>query len=113
MAKKNNWDFSEMQATLVKDTEQTISRGYQQLADGGNEQEQRPAAPVQQTEQEPAPQKTMAVQEQTKGVQTYIPMSQYKRMNAQKIERNETLGNLFNEAIALWLDVQEGKKKIM
>ncbi len=50
--------------------------------------------------------------EQTKGVQTYIPMSQYLRMNTIKCHRGTTIASLAAEAIALWLDVQEGKTKV-
>ena len=51
-------------------------------------------------------------QEPTKGVQTYIPMSMYRRLNDLKLSRGETIGNLVIQAIDLWLDVQEGTKKV-
>lgn len=50
--------------------------------------------------------------EPTKGVQTYIPMSQYIRLNNIRAVRGETIGNLVAQSIALWLDVQEGKNKV-
>lgn len=52
------------------------------------------------------------VKEPTKGVQTYIPMSQYIRLNNIRAVRGETIGNLVAQSIALWLDVQEGKAKV-
>ena len=53
----------------------------------------------------PAP----APAEPTKGVQTYIPMSQYRRLNDIKLTRRENIADLAAQAINLWLDVQEGK----
>ena len=50
--------------------------------------------------------------EPTKGVQTYIAVSMYRRLSDIKLTRGETIGNLVAEAVALWLDVQEGKQKV-
>ena len=62
---------------------------------------------------QPAPQVSQPKpQEPTKGVQTYIPMSMYRRLNDLKLSRGETIGNLVIQAIGLWLDVQEGTKKV-
>ena len=52
-------------------------------------------------------------QEPTKGVQTYIPMSLYRRLNDIKLTRGDTIANLVAEAVALWVDVQEGKRLLM
>ena len=51
-------------------------------------------------------------QEPTKGVQTYIPMSLYRRLNDIKLTRRENIAALVEQAIELWLDVQEGKRKV-
>ena len=51
---------------------------------------------------------TQKAGESTKGIQTYIPMSMYRRLNDMKLTRGETIGNLVAEAVAFWLDVQEG-----
>lgn len=74
--KSNNWNLREMQETLVKDTEQRISDGFQEIASAsvepkptenvGGEKPQPSALSLQPSEKEP-----------TKGVQTYIPMSMY------------------------------------
>ena len=48
--------------------------------------------------------------EPTKGVQTYIPMSMYRRLNDQKLTRGENIASLVAQAIELWLDVQESKE---
>ena len=111
MAKKNNWNLQEMQETLVKDTEQRISDGFQEIASAsaepkatdniGGEKTQTSTISPQTSEQEP-----------TKGVQTYIAVSMYRRLSDIKLTRGETIGNLVAEAVALWLDVQEGKQKV-
>lgn len=60
----------------------------------------------------PFPDDGLPKKEPTKGVQTYIPMSQYIRLNNIRAVRGETIGNLVAQSIALWLDVQEGKCKV-
>ena len=103
-----------MQETLVKDTEQRISDGLQEIAnEQGGEKDNPPLIPRggrkapslgrvgEGSEQEP-----------TKGVQTYIPMSMYRRLNDIKLTRRENIAALVAQAIGLWLDVQEGKQKV-
>ena len=99
MVKKNNWNLQEMQETLIKDTEQRISDGFQEIASV-----ESVAVLQQPSDQQP--------KEQTKGVQTYIPMSMYRRLNDIKLTRRENIAALVAQAIELWLDVQEGKQKV-
>ena len=103
MAKKSSgWNLQEMQETLVKDTEQRISDGFQEIVEEqGGEKHQPSALSHQPSEKEP-----------TKGVQTYIPMSMYRRLNDIKLTRRENIAALVAQAIELWLDVQEGKQKV-
>ena len=98
-----------MQETLVKDTEQRISDGFQEIVSAsaelkpteniGGEKTQPSSVSHQTSEKEP-----------TKGVQTYIPMSMYRRLNDIKLTRRENIAALVAQAIELWLDVQEGKR---
>lgn len=104
--KSNQWDFSEMQDSLVKDHEKKISQGFEQIKNGQGTEIPSPATANRQQQNQAKP------QEPTKGVQTYIPMSQYIRLNNIRAVRGETIGNLVAQAIGLWLDVQEGKKKV-
>ena len=95
-----------MQKTLVKDTEQSIEQGFKEIANdsvpsGSAASVESVAVPQQPSEQEP-----------TKGVQTYIPMSMYRRLNDIKLTRRENIAALVSQAIELWLDVQEGKAKV-
>ena len=109
MTKKNNWNLQEMQETLVKDTEQRISDGFQEIAEEqGGEKHQPSAISPQPSSISPQP----SEQEPTKGVQTYIPMLMYRRLNDIKLTRRENIAALVAQAIALWLDVQEGKQKV-
>ena len=100
--KSSGWNLQEMQGTLVKDTEQSISDGFQEIAEEqGGEKHHTSAISPQPSEQEP-----------TKGVQTYIPMSMYRRLNDIKLTRRENIAALVSQAIELWLDVQEGKVQV-
>jgi len=102
---KNNWNLQDMQETLVKDTEQRIEQGFESIKnENGGSFVVKPA-----TEAPVPPMKDEQQAEPTKGVQTYIPMSMYRRLNDIKLTRGETIANLVAEAVALWLDVQEGK----
>lgn len=103
MTKKgNNWNLQEMQETLVKDTEQRIEQGFEGIRNGENNGMFVP---------EPTPTKDEPKEaEPTKGVQTYIPMSVYRRLNDIKLTRRENIAALVAQAIELWLDVQEGKQ---
>ena len=102
--KKNGWNLQELQETLVKDTEQRIEHGFEEIKKEQSGGESKPETAPQASQPKP--------QEPTKGVQTYIPMSMYRRLNDLKLSRGETIGNLVIQAIDLWLDVQEGTKKV-
>ena len=106
MSNKKPFNFGD--APLVQDTERTVESGYEAIEQ--KEQGGGVAVPQQQTEQAPAEQKPA---EPTKGVQTYIPMSQYRRLNDIKLTRRENIADLAAQAINLWLDVQEGKKIVV
>ena len=105
-----------MQETLVKDTEQRISDGFHEIANEQQVGEHQPSAIAPQPS--PLSPQTSSIspqtseQEPTKGVQTYIPMSMYRRLNDIKLTRRENIAALVAQAIELWLDVQEGKQKV-
>ena len=103
----NRKPFNFGDAPLVQDTERTVESGYEAIEQ--KEQGGGVAVPQQQAEQAPAEQKPA---EPTKGVQTYIPISQYRRLNDIKLTRGENIADLAAQAIYLWLDVQEGKRTI-
>ena len=105
-----------MQETLVKDTEQRISDGFQEIASGQGGENHQPSdirhhtSAIEHQTSSVSPQPSE--QEPTKGVQTYIPMSMYRRLNDIKLTRRENIAALVAQAIELWLDVQEGKQKV-
>ena len=93
----------------MKDTEQRISDGFHEIASGQSGEKHKPSAlSPQPSAISPQP----SDQEPTKGVQTYIPMSMYRRLNDIKLTRRENIAALVAQAIELWLDVQEGKRKV-
>lgn len=104
MGNKNNWDAEAMKGTLISDMEKEVRDGISGLAAGEQNAGGDVAMASQQTEQKPE-----KPAEPTKGVQTYIPMSMYRRLNDIKLTRGENISQLVEQAIALWLDVQEGK----
>ena len=125
--KSSGWNLQEMQETLVKDTEQRINDGFQEIASAsaepkpteniGGEKTQTSSISPQTSEQEPQarpqkPVKDIKHMGDVKGVQTYITLDDYQRLSYVKIRRGGTIANLVAEAIELWLDVQEGKQKV-
>jgi len=117
MAKKSNgWNLQELQETLVKDTEQSIEQGFKEIANEQQVGEHQPSAispqPSSIIHQPSSLSPQPLEQEPTKGVQTYIPMSMYRRLNDIKLTRRENIAALVAQAIGLWLDVQEGKRKV-
>lgn len=126
----NKFNFADVRKKAVAKAEKELEQGLEQIAEqGGGAPANRPtpnrptpmplpaeggeSMPAGKTAGEtagdaaatPAP----APAEPTKGVQTYIPMSQYRRLNDIKLTRRENIADLAAQAINLWLDVQEGK----
>ena len=90
-------------APLVKQTERTIVNGYQAI------EEKEQGGGVQQHPTITIPSPTGGQQkaaEPTKGVQAYIPMSMYRKLNDLKYTRGVTIGNLLVQAIGEWLETQ-------
>lgn len=107
MGSKNNWDADAMKGTLISEMEKEVRDGISGLATGEQNAGGDVAMASQQTEPESA-----KPAEPTKGVQTYIPMSLYRRLNDIKLSRGENIAALAAQAIELWLDVQEGKVRL-
>ena len=130
----NKFDFGKVRERAVAKANQELEQGLEQMVEQRptpnpslNGGESIPAAPVEAalatptaegTAGTPAPAGNAAATptaaatapaEPTKGVQTYIPMSQYRRLNDIKLTRRENIADLAAQAINLWLDVQEGK----
>lgn len=114
------FDFNEVKdLPATKAAEQAIADGIEEL----NSQEKpviqypRPAAepaPAAEAAAEPqAPQQGSKLDnEPTKGVQANLPISLYNRMKRLKFETDETFQSMFQQAMDLYLDVQEGKMKV-
>lgn len=98
------------EAPLVRQTEQTIVNGYQAIEEKEKEKGRGVAqqgAPRQEPVHQAAPSPQTPEAEKTKGVQAYIPMSMYRRLNDLKYTRGVTIGNLLVQAISEWLDMQK------
>ena len=104
MGSKNNWNAEAMKGTLISDMEKEVRDGISGMAAEERGAGGDVAMTSQQTEQGAA-----KPTEPTKGVQTYIPMSMYRRLNDIKLTRRENIAALVAQSIELWLDVQEGK----
>lgn len=97
----NKFNFAEAREKAVRAADQQLEQGMEKIVDGEQEALQIPSVKDEPKETEP-----------TKGVQTYIPMSMYRRLNDIKLTRRENIAALVAQAIALWLDVQEGKQRV-
>lgn len=147
--KSSGWNLAEMQETLVKDTEQRIEQGFEEIRkgakgsgtdapkEGEDTQETVPAvtsvSPVgehaasHQGQSPSVPQAAQAMvvrtarmfhKERTQDVLVHCPVSLHKRLKDLKDHiwdeygERVNINNMVIEAIALWLDQQEGKKSI-
>ena len=114
MGNKNNWDADAMKGTLISDMEREVREGISK-ATTDVQGEKTSALSPQPSDINPQPSSVShqtSEKEPTKGVQTYIPMSMYRRLNDIKLTRRENIAALVAQAIELWLDVQEGKRKV-
>jgi hypothetical protein len=112
------FDFNKVkESPAVNAAEQEIVEGFDELNHGitsATEQNQPytvlpktepPVPPVQ-------PEGGKFDNEPTKGVQANMPISLYNRMKQLKFTTDQTFQSMFQEAMDLWLDVQEGKMKV-
>ena len=134
--RSKGWDFNEMQESLVKDTEQRIEQGFEAIKKGEVKDTQGtvPAVTSQATSHiEPVPSVSatasvpaqatvvrtarMFHKERTQDVLVHCPESLHRRLRERKDHlwdeygERVTINNMVIEAIALWLDQQEGKSK--
>jgi hypothetical protein len=118
-----NWNFDELENSLVSDAEKRITRGY--TGDGGTGA--APSAPSDATAPArgqslgsvPMPTDSPQAAErplddiigvkcsETKGVQTYLPLADYMRLLQQKTLRKQNIAQVAGVAIIDWLDRQE------
>jgi hypothetical protein len=108
----NKFNFADVRKKAVAKAEKELEQGLEQMAEQGGETKEvmtvaavSPAVPA-------SGEAEATAAEPTKGVQTYIPMSQYRRLLDIKLTSGQNIADLAAQAIYLWLDVQEGKKTI-
>ena len=98
---------------LVKQTEQTIESGFEAL----EKKDQGGVEPQLETMREitaSVPQQAVTVhQEPMQNINIPIPASQHTRLKIISAQTRQTMKDMVVQAIDLWLDVQEGKIKIV
>lgn len=118
MTKKFN--FEEVKEKAVRLADKHLEEGLEEIQEGAKDTSGTGTiVPSETAHMEPVPALSAAATvkrametEPTKGIQTNVPMSVYRRLNDIKLSRGETIGNLVAEAVLFWLDVQEGKCKV-
>lgn len=108
-----NWNFDDIENSLVSDAEKRITRGYQKKAEPAEHaytvqpQSPPPPAPVKPEPTASQPSIIGLKGPDTKGVQTYLPLKDYMRLMQQKTLRKQNIAQIAGEAIIDWLDRQE------
>ena len=114
-----NWNFDEIENSLVSDAEKRITRGYtgeksEKPTDGdarGQTPDSEPVrvqSPGSERPQERPIDDIIGVKcSETKGVQTYLPLADYMRLLQQKTLRKQNIAQVAGVAIIDWLDRQE------
>lgn len=111
MAKKNGFDFEAIKNSMATQVaEQEIKEGFDELNKGGAQMPERAAS--REITATAAQQPVTVLQEPTQNINIPIPLSQHTRLQILKANRRQNIKQMVVEAIALWLDVQEGKKSI-
>ena len=107
------FDFNKVKnSPAVNAAEQEIVEGFDDLNNGIANADIKPSAITNHAEQPELPQASKFDNEPTKGVQANMPLSLYNRMKQLKFNTDQTFQSMFQEAMDLWLDVQEGKMKV-
>jgi hypothetical protein len=121
-----NWNFDEIENSLVSDAEKRITRGYtgeksEKPTDGdarGQTPDSEPARVQSPGSERPQPDSERPQERplddiigvkcgETKGVQTYLPLADYMRLLQQKTLRKQNIAQVAGVAIIDWLDRQE------
>lgn len=112
MSKKNNqWNLADMQATLVKDTEQRIERGFADIAEGRTADAVAPA-PAQAAPSQSVRTPAAWHKEPVRDILVHCPTSLHARLIERKQYRREELGlretinDYVVQAVALWLETE-------
>ena len=101
MGNKNNWDADAMKGTLISDMEREVREG---ISKGTTDvQDEKTSA----LRHQPS-----AIIRQPSAIGAGAHQGWYRRLNDIKLTRRENIAALVAQAIELWLDVQEGKRKV-
>ena len=110
--KKNAFDFDAIrQSPAVQVAEQEIISGFDDLNKGDNHP-YTVTPKLEQPAQIQKDEKAKFENEPTKGVQANLPISLYNRMKKLKFETDESFQSMFQRAMDIFLDIEEGKMKV-
>ena len=107
-----------MREKAIRAADQELEDGLKQIAEqgGGEAQVASPAVPVvtsaDATSQRGQSPNVALFNEPTQNINIPIPLNQHMRLAVIKAHTRQNIKDLVVQAIALWLDVQEGKKKV-
>ena len=116
----NKFNFQEAREKAIKAADQELEQGLKQIAEQGA-MGSGTSAPSEQVQEKPmarelaatAAQQTVTVQQEpTQNINIPIPLNQHMRLAVIKAHTRQNIKDLVVQAIALWLDVQEGKYKV-
>ena len=116
----NKFNFQEAREKAIKAADQELEQGLKQIAEQGA-MGSGTSAPSEQVQEKPmarelaatAAQQTVTVQQEPmQNINIPIPLNQHMRLAVIKAHTRQNIKDLVVQAIALWLDVQEGKKSI-
>ena len=102
-----NWNFDELENSLVSDAEKRIPRGYQKPSEQPPSGEGEGDNTITHHPSPNTPDIIGIKTAETKGVQTYLPLKDYMRLMQQKTLRKQNIAQIAGEAIIDWLDRQE------
>ena len=123
--KKERFNYGERvaQSALIQESEEKIIAGLNELSKPSEPQTAAPVAP-ETVEPTTVPQPAQSAprtpknaptsqplpqNEPTKGVQAWLPMSLYQRVMMQKMVQGKSLKVIMEEALRMWVSVQENK----
>ena len=117
MANRSNHPFNFGDSPLIKQTENNVVEGYKRIeqqeamqTDGGTGA--APAAPAETTAGTVAATAESMYQVATQNINIPIPVEMHQQLKVKAAVTNQKMKDLVVQAIATWLDIQDGKLKV-
>ena len=117
MANKNNHPFNFGASPLIKQTENNVVEGYKRIeqqeaqqTDGGTGA--APSAPAEPTASAPTTASGTIYQGAMQNINIPIPAEMHQQLKVKAAITHQSMKELVVQAIATWLDIQDGKLKV-